>query len=445
MEETFNVDPWSFTWNSDPKNKVSPDTSRFVAWWACKMVFTNRPLQQNLALFWHNHFAVAESKIQNGPMMLGYLKTLEDNANGNFRKTLSAVSRDPAMIKWLDSDLNIKGKPNENFAREVMELFTLGIGNYTEKDVQEAARAFTGWSIRPALINPGKMPYYDQVVENLKTERPMIVYSDCPALHDDGFKTILGKRAQFDAEGVFDHLLKQPSHAPFLMKKMWEWFVYPNPEPAVLERMCKVYNDNKYEIKPVLAWMASTNEFWSDKAQRAVVKSPVAYTISICRQLELQPVFAKVANMNVGMLEPASGQFSGLGYFLANVMNKQGLGLLNPPDVSGWRWGTHWITTASMIERVRIGDYLFKQRQGLVVPHMWQRINDTYQPQTTEDVVNALVVWFDAPIDDDAKKILVKAADAAGGAKGFAKVNTAGKVIDSVFKLIASVPQYQMT
>src|SRR5437764_5725346 len=89
IEETFNVDPWSFTWNSDPKNKVSADTGRFVAWWTCKMVFTNRPLQQNLALFWHNHFAVAESKIQNGPMMLGYLQTLEANAHGNFRKILS--------------------------------------------------------------------------------------------------------------------------------------------------------------------------------------------------------------------------------------------------------------------------------------------------------------------------------------------------------------------
>src|SRR5437879_4491258 len=134
IQEDFNVNPWSYTWNADPKNKLSADTGRFSSWWACKLLLTNRPLQQNLALFWHNHFAVAESKIQNGPMMLGYLNTLTDNANGNFRRLLSAVARDPAMIKWLDSDLNIKGKPNENFAREVMELFTLGIGNYTEKD-----------------------------------------------------------------------------------------------------------------------------------------------------------------------------------------------------------------------------------------------------------------------------------------------------------------------
>jgi uncharacterized protein (DUF1800 family) len=443
VEETFNVSPWSYAFDTSV-TKVSLDNSRFYSWWSTQMLLTNRPLKENLALFWHNHFAVSGSKIEDGSMMLGYLNVLRENANGNFRKMLSNVAHDPAMIKWLDSDTNIKGKPNENFGREVMELFTLGIGHYTEKDVQEAARAFTGWSVKYAVNFPRKTPYYNQVRMNLEADRPMYCFCDCPALHDDGFKTILGKRGTFNAEQTFDILVDHPAHAPFLMKKMFEWFVYPNPEPAALEKLCKVYRDGNYEIKPVIMYLATSDEFWSDKAQRAVVKSPVAYTIGLGRQLGLGPALAKGANLNCAATEPVGGSLLGMGYFLANVMQKQGLQLLFPPDVSGWRWGTHWITSAAMMERVRIGDYLFNQRRGLVVPNLWKNINDAYSPKTTADIVNAMVAWFDAPLSDDDKKVLVDAADKAGGVKAFAKAGTAGPVMDSVFRLIASTPEYQM-
>lgn len=443
VEETYNVSPWSFAFDNSP-TKVSIDNFRFAAWWSTKMLLTNRPLQENLTLFWHNHFAVSGSKIENGSMMLGYMELLRKHSNGNFRKMLSAVARDPAMVRWLDSDTNIKGKPNENFAREVMELFTLGIGHYTEKDVQEAARAFTGWGIKNAVNFPPKTPYVEQVKMNLQAERPMICFTDSPALHDDGFKTVLGHRGEFDAEAVFDILLSQPSHAPFLMKKMWEWFAYPNPEPETLNKICKVYRDSNFEIKPVLHAIATSDEFWSDRCLRAVVKSPVAYVIGIGRQLNLGPVLAKQANFNCSMTEPVHGSLMSMGYFVFGMMQKQGLQILFPPDVSGWRWGTHWITSASMMERVRVGDYLFRQRAGQVVPHLLQEINSAYNPQTSQQFVEALVAWFDAPVDDQTKAVLVKELDASGGPKALAKPGTAAPVINNVFKLLASVPEFQM-
>jgi len=443
VEEDFNVGPWSYAFDNSP-NKISVDNSRFVAWWATKMLLTNRPLQENLTLFWHNHFAVSGSKIEYGAMMLEYLELLRREANGSFRKLLSSVARDPAMIKWLDSDTNIKGKPNENFAREVMELFTLGIGHYTEKDVQEAARAFTGWGIKTAVSFPPKTPYVQQVTMNLVAERPMICFTDSPALHDDGFKTILGHRAAFDAEGVFDLLVAHPAHAPFLMKKMWEWFAYPNPDQKTLDKMCKVYLENKTEIKPVLIAIATSDEFWSDRCMRAIVKSPVSYTVAIARQLNLGPVLGQKANMNAGLTEPVNGGLMNIGYSLAQVMQKQGLQLLYPPDVSGWRWGTHWITTAAMMERVRVGDYLFRQRQGLVVPNLWKELNEAYKPATSEQIVEAIAAWFDAPLDADTKAVLTKEVDASGGPKAFASAKTAGPVFNNVFRLMASVPEFQM-
>lgn len=443
VDEDYNVSPWSFAFDNT-KNMVSLDNSRFYSWWASKMLLTNRPVQENLTLFWHNHFAVSGSKIEDGSQMLGYLDTLRENAIGNFRTMLGKVARDAAMVHWLDSDTNVKGKPNENFGREVMELFTLGIGNYSEMDVREAARAFTGWSTKYSVNFPPKTPYVEQIRMNVAAGRPMYCFADCPELHDDGFKTVLGKRGQWTADDVFDILVHHPAHAPYLMKKMWTYFAYPNPDPKTIEKVCKVYVDNKFEIRPVLHYIATCDEFWSPEAMRSIVKSPVAYTISVCRQLGIKPALAKNANFNPALMEPVAGNLLGMGYFLCQVMQKQGLQLLFPPDVSGWRWGTHWITSASMMERARIGDYLFKQRQGLVVPGLWKDVTAAYSPKTTDDIVNALVDWFDAPMDDQQKQILVKAADAAGGVKAFAKPQTAGKVIDSVFALIASAPQYQM-
>ncbi len=253
--EDVSLQPWNFAY--DKPNEPNMDSSRFAAWWALRMAITTRPLEQNLMLFWHNHFAVSGAKVTYGPMMVGYLEAIQQNAAGNFRVLLGDMARDPAMIRWLDTDTNITGRPNENFAREVMELFTLGIGNYTEKDVQEATRAFTGWSLRNAMPDAGRISQHKQLELAIEDERPIIVFTECPSLTDKKPKTILGKTDNFDANGVLDHLVAQPAHAKFLMAKLWSHFVYPDPDAKLVDQLAKVYVAGKYEIKPVLRWIAN--------------------------------------------------------------------------------------------------------------------------------------------------------------------------------------------
>jgi uncharacterized protein (DUF1800 family) len=272
----------------------------------------------------------------------------------------------------------------------------------------------------------------------------MVSFIEIPALHDNGFKTILGKRAQFDADKVFDLLVSQPQHARFLMKKMWEWFAYPRPEDALVEKLASVYRSNEYELKPVLRWIATSPEFWSDKAQRAIVKSPIAYSVAIGRQLELGTVLAKTSNASPSRMQPVPNALRDAGNLFAYLTRKQGLALLFPPDVSGWHWGPNWISTDAMIERVKAADYFFRQRQNQIVPTVATRIKEKYNPKTSAEFVDAIAKWFDVPLDEGQKALLVKACDANGGVGALAKTPTAGKLMSSVFKLVAAVPEFQM-
>lgn len=440
IEEPFEIRPWSFAFDKDGKANMDP--SRFAAWWATQMVLTKRPLEQNLTLFWHNHFAVSGSKVTFGPMMVDYVEKLRFNATGNFRSLLGEMTRDPAMVRWLDTDANVKGRPNENFARELMELFTLGIGNYSEKDIQEATRAFTGWSLRNALPESNRIPIELQLQMALEQERPIIVFSDAPALHDRGGKTILGTTANFDADGVLDHLVKQPAHARFMASKFWKFFISPNPDSKQIDRLAKVYVDNKHEIKPTLLWMMKSKEFWAEESVRAVVKSPVHYTVSLYRQLELAQALDKAGIRATRPLVTPPKEIADLAGPLLALMRRQGMYLMFPPDVSGWEWGNAWITTASVIERQKIGDYFFRNRPGIAAM-LLARMAEV-KPTSTTEIVNLLVEWLDVPADTARKEVLVQAIDANGGFAAFSKPATAQKPLAQVFKLVASIPEYQM-
>ncbi len=197
------VSPWQFIMQQD--GTVNLDVNRAAAWWAFEMVSTNRPMQEKLALFWHNHFAVSAAKVENHPTMLQHLDLIRSNANGTFRQLLGRITKDPGMLRWLDTDTSVLGKPNENFAREVLELFTLGIGNYTEKDIKELARAFTGWSIRSIYAGGGDQTRLKSfLAESIEMERPIVASSYSDGFHDNGVKTILGKTARFDTESALD-------------------------------------------------------------------------------------------------------------------------------------------------------------------------------------------------------------------------------------------------
>jgi hypothetical protein len=173
------------------------ETRRVTNWWADRMVATNRPLQEKLALFWHGHFASSEEKVRDYRKMLGQVTLFQEHAAGNFGTLLSAVTRDPAMLVFLDAGQNLKGRPNENFGRELMELFTMGVGHYTEQDIREAARAFTGWR-----------------------DNDLGFHID-DAQHDDGDKTVLGHTGPFGGQEVLDIILAQPATANFIAGKLY--------------------------------------------------------------------------------------------------------------------------------------------------------------------------------------------------------------------------------
>lgn len=438
--EDIQLQPWNFAY--DKPSEPNMDPSRFAAWWALRMAITTRPLEHNLMLFWHNHFAVSGAKVTYGPMMVGYLETIQEHAGGNFRALLGDMARDPAMIRWLDTDTNIKGRPNENFAREVLELFTLGIGNYTEQDIQEATRAFTGWSLRNALPDAARISQHKQLELALEDERPIIVFTDSPSLRDRKPKTILGKTENFDADAVLDHLVAQPAHARFLMKKLWAYFAYPDPEPKLVDQLAKVYVAGKYEIKPVLRWIANSKEFWSDRAMRTIVKSPAHYTIPVARQLSIGPRLQEAGALGQVALLPQQKRSNDFARSLLAIMRRQGMFLLYPPDVAGWEWGSAWITTASVIERNKIGTYLFTAASGS--PALVMQALKEKAPADTAALVNILTEWFDIPATDAAKRVMIQSLDANGGLAAFAKTATAATSLQAFWRLASAVPEYQM-
>src|SRR5262245_7449272 len=219
-------------------------------WWLYCMLQGGHPLREKLTLFWHNHFATSIAKVRDANLMFRQNCLLREHALSPFGPMLQAVSRDGAMLVWLDSNSNVKGKPNENYARELMELFSLGVGNYTEKDVREAARAFTGWHTG----NGG--------------------FQFVAAQHDDGQKTVLGKTGNWDGTDIVKIVLEQPAAARFLVRKLYSYFVSEiTPPDALLEPLCDLFRKNDYDVKALMKTMLASRLFFSDHALRKRIKS----------------------------------------------------------------------------------------------------------------------------------------------------------------------------
>src|SRR6478672_7242768 len=212
------------------QRRLAQDSFELRAWWLREMAETPSPLTERMTLFWHNHFATSQQKVRSLQLMYRQNALLRREALGNFATLLHAVAKDPAMLVYLDNAGSRRQAPNENFAREVMELFTLGEGHYGEPDVKEAARAFTGWSL----------------------DRETGEYKWRPFFHDRGDKTVLGKTGRFDGDDVLDLLLVRPETAEFIVEKLWREFVSPAPDAAEVKRIARVFRDSGYEIKAAL-------------------------------------------------------------------------------------------------------------------------------------------------------------------------------------------------
>lgn len=288
-------------------------------WWAYRLRHSPRPLEEKMTLFWHGHFATAAYKVRPVPLMLRQNALFRRYATGNFLSLLLEVYKDPAMLIWLDGVKNRRGAPNENFARECMELFTIGIGHFTQKDVVEGSRALTGW-----------------VLKNGTT--PELV----PRLHDNGVKTFLGQTGRFNGGDIMRILAGRPETGQFLAKKLWAFFADQNPDPAVIDHLAGVYFQNHYEIKPVLQALFSHPAFYAAPSVLGHIKSPVEYVMGALRQLDAQYSLERV---------PA-------------FLQAMGQELFNPPNVGGWPGGPAWINADTLHRRSDFAQSLLRPVPG---------------------------------------------------------------------------------
>src|SRR5436190_158208 len=277
-------------------------------WWLQRMAKGPRPFQEKMVLFWHGHFATSFEKVKESYLMWRQNELFRRLATGNWLEILFEVAKDPAMLLWLDQAQSRKQHPNENFAREVMELFALGEGHYTEKDISEAARALTGWS-------------YDRTSQKF-VERPLF--------HDTGRKTIFGKESDFDGEDFLEMVVAQPQAARFITAKLWNFFAGEMPSEDLTTALASTFRRAGNNFKPVLRTMFLSEEFYSPSLIRNQVKSPVQWLVGSVRMLERE-------------LPPPIVCFS--------LTRNLGQDLFAPPNVKGWDGGLSWITTNNLLAR----------------------------------------------------------------------------------------------
>ena len=304
------------------QRKQGLQTLQLRGWWINEMLGTTSPLTERMTLFWHNHFTSSQQKVRYPQLMYRQNLLLREHALGNFATLLHAASKDPAMVVYLDAATNRKGKPNENFAREVMELFTLGEGHYTETDIREAARAFTGWSL----------------------ELDTAEFRNRPFQHDFGQKTVLGRSGNFDGDAVLDILLSQPRTAEYIVEKMWREFVSPQPEGAEVRRIAAAFRGSGYDIRTALRGLLMSPAFWTQDNRAVLVKSPAEFVVGSLRQFDV-PVSNPV---------PVAIAMAGLGQ-----------NLFAPPNVKGWPGGDAWINSSTLLARKQFVERLFRTEERM--------------------------------------------------------------------------------
>ncbi|HEX2849767.1 MAG TPA: DUF1800 domain-containing protein [Acidimicrobiales bacterium] len=285
------------------------DARAAVQWWLRRMAATAVPLREKIALFWHGHFATSIEKVKSAALMVAQNEVLRRQGAGDFGELTLAVAKDPAMLVWLDSNTNKVGHPNENFARELMELFTLGIGQYSESDVREAARCFTGWTF----------------------DRRSGSFVFRPGQHDNGVKTVLGSTGNLAGEDVIRLATTHPASARFVAAKVWSHFAYPVAvDDPVLDPLVAAYGSS-LDVAALLRATFLAPEFLSDAARNGLVKQPVEYVVGAARALGVDAGGAEVVP----------------------VLNQLGQVPFAPPSVGGWPQNGYWLSTATAAARAR--------------------------------------------------------------------------------------------
>lgn len=359
--------------------------------WLNRMAVTPRPFQEKMAFFWHGHFATSVQKVRDATLMEQQINLFRRYGLGDFEALVQQVSKDPAMILWLDTQTNVRRHPNENYARELMELFTMGIGSYTENDVRQGARCFTGW----------------------KTEAGEFMFN--PRQHDFGAKEFIGRTGDMNGEDVVRIVSRSPAAARFISGKIFSFFVHDNPDPATVEWLAKEFRGVDFQIKPLMKIIFQSPAFLSARAYRAKVKSPVELVASAIRLLG-----GSISDANT-----------------LNLLNRMGQMLYAPPSVKGWAGGPAWINTATMFDRFNFATFLVYAKQGPL--HGGQKLVESARDAGAESADELVAHFSDIMLQDMLpEKSRSAIAEYAG------RFRARPRRVREVARLILCSPEFQM-
>jgi uncharacterized protein (DUF1800 family) len=370
-----------------------------IATWIARMMYTRRPMLERMTLFWHGLLTSGLTKIggRRASLMLDQNQFLRDHAFDRYDVLLKGIVRDPAMMLWLDLETSKKGHPNENYARELMELFTLGAGHYSEEDVRESARAHTGYA-----LNRGATFVFR------------------PGQHDNGQKTFLGETGNFDADAIVEIILRQDAAAPHFARRVFEFFAYPDPDDAAIEPIARVARDSGFDARQVVRAVLTSDAFYSPQAYRAIVKSPTDFAIGATRLLGARP--------NPRLVVQAS--------------RAMGQTLFNPPNVAGWPGGETWLGTSTWFARVNAAAALINGGGGVGRTELTSIFPQP--PASADEAVDAAArATVDGDISGDARSTLAGYLDE--GAR-FAELPPAQREarLRGLMVLLFASPEYQL-
>ena len=384
-----------------------------LGWWIALMQQGPDNLREKMVFFWHGHFVVETAAVKVSQFLYQYLDMLRRHALGNFRDFLREMWKSPAMLIYLNGNQNSAAKPNENFARELMELFTMGVDQYTEQDIKESARAFTGWRIDTTQLRS----------------------SFVPRRHDYGAKTFLGRKGNFDGDDIIDIILEQPATAKFICSKFYRFFVSPEIDDERVEALASTFRDGDYEIKPVLRQLFNSDYFYDEQAVGALIKTPFHLVVSLPRQF--------------------GAQYADLEY-LYRVSEALDQVLLNPPNVAGWPGQRAWISPLLLATRGFYGETAimggrldrrrYNPRQKPIGIDAMAFARD-FGIDTPRELLQAWIEHL-LPLDVDAVSkdfllsVLLEGADEADWSLGYPGVE---ERIKNCLVQILKLPEYQLT
>ena len=418
-------------WDDDLFRRYQPDLNSVMyfesaqAYWMYKMINSKRPLEEKIALFWHGLFATAYGKLNHAKGVVNQTDTFRRHGLGSFHNILMELSRDPAMIFWLDNKDNHKDAPNENYGRELLELFSMSIGNYTEDDVKNCARAFTGWTI----ANDEYMSVRASRDSIWPSGRIDWQFEYRPEDHDDTEKKFLGRTGNFNGEDIIDIIAMRPATSWFIAGKLYNYFVSDTPNEEAIAFLAEEYRKSSGDIRSMLRALFLSDYFKSEDVWYSRVKSPAELVVGTARL--------------AGSYQSPRWDITNL----ASDANFMGQEILNPPTVEGWHTGTEWVDTGTLVERVNSSTLVIGDTVQPGIQAMIQRLKggqNSYQP--AELVDECLLLLGGLSVSDSTHDRLVEFA-ATWGEVSFTPEDAAScseQQMVELLQVILATREYQM-